>query len=107
MSGTAKDLIKAIVREAPASQAKHRSNGWFAAHRFHHPRAQMGRKQAPIQSPLVRPGKLPRASSHLHIPSLARSNARQNTASCVVAKLIRISVLGRRSAWNSAPGASR
>ena len=31
----------------------------------------------------------------------------QNAASCVVAKLMRISVLGVRSAWNSAPGASR
>ena len=27
----------------------------------------------------------------------------QNAASCVVAKLMRISVLGLRSAWNSAP----
>lgn len=36
-----------------------------------------------------------------------RSNVSQNFASCVVAKLMRISVLGWRSAWNRAPGASR
>ncbi len=36
-----------------------------------------------------------------------RSNTRQKAASCDVAKLTRISVLGCRLAWNSAPGASR
>ena len=36
-----------------------------------------------------------------------RSKVFQNAASCVVAKLMRISGLGCRLAWNSAPGASR
>ena len=37
----------------------------------------------------------------------SRPNTSQNCASCVVVKLMRISVLGWRSAWNRAPGASR
>ena len=36
-----------------------------------------------------------------------RSNTRQNAASCVVVKLVRISVQGWRLAWNRAPGASK
>ena len=36
-----------------------------------------------------------------------RSNTRQKAASCVVVKLMRISVPGWRLAWNSEPGASR
>ena len=36
-----------------------------------------------------------------------RSKVFQKAASCVVAKLMRMSVLGWRSAWKSAPGASR
>jgi len=36
-----------------------------------------------------------------------RANTFQNAASCVVAKLIRISVPGLRTAWNSEPGAIR
>ena len=35
------------------------------------------------------------------------TNSRQNCAPWVVAKLMRISVLGSRRAWNRAPGASK
>ena len=46
-----------------------------------------------------------------YAPALAeatrRENVRQNAASCVVAKLMRMSVLGVRAAWNRAPGAIR
>ena len=42
-----------------------------------------------------------------HAVPLATTKSFQNCAPCVVAKLMRISVLGSRRAWNSEPGANR
>jgi hypothetical protein len=48
-----------------------------------------------------------KAGRRRRLSATTRANTFQNTASCAVAKLMRISVLGLRLAWNSAPGASR
>ena len=53
-----------------------------------------------------------KTGSPVHVKTLqscarTRWKTRQNAASCVVVKLMRISVQGWRLAWNRAPGASR
>lgn len=47
------------------------------------------------------------ASPRAQPEAFRRENTRQNAASCVVVKLMRMRVLGARAAWNSAPGAIR
>ena len=94
---------------APATYEERRRGAWLVADG-----AGCNPSGPPASAPRLTPqhhAPTPHANtarqSNPHTSPRNLSNTLQNPASCVVAKLMRMSVLGCRSAWNRAPGASR